>query len=69
MKPKKFENREENNMKYRVTINQNLKYNETLIGEFDDLAGVQIFVKTIIDHFERVKVSIEVVTDEEGADE
>lgn len=56
-------------MKYRVTINQNLKYNETLIGEFDDLAGVQIFVKTIIDHFERVKVSIEVVTDEEGADE
>lgn len=59
-------------MKYVVTINQNLKYNETLIGEFDDLTGVQIFVKTIIAHFERVKVSIEVVTDapdEEGADE
>lgn len=59
-------------MKYVVTINQHIKYGETLIGEFDDLAEVQGFIETIIAHFEQVSVSIAVVTDEpdeEGADE
>ena len=56
-------------MKYRVTINQKLKYNETIVGEFNNLTEVQTFIETVIAHFEKASIGIEVITGEEGADE
>ena len=51
-------------MKYIVKINQKLQYNETLIGEFTNLAVVQQFVETVINHFENVSVNISIEMEE-----
>lgn len=51
-------------MKYKVTINQQLKYTEVVEGIFDDLAEVQQFIETVMKHFINVSVSIDVITEE-----
>lgn len=53
-------------MKCIVTIIQKRKYDETLVGEFDNLAVVQQFIDMITKHFKDVAISIEVVTEEEA---
>lgn len=55
-------------MKYNVTIRQNIKYQETLTGTFENLAVAQQFIEVVMKHFEEVSVTIEVVT-EEAAEE
>ena len=55
-------------MKYNVTIQQNIKYQETITGTFENLAVAQQFIETVMKHFEEVSVTIEVVT-EEAAEE
>ena len=55
-------------MKYNVTIRQNIKYQETLTGTFENLAVAQQFIETVMKHFDEVSVTIEVVT-EEAAEE
>lgn len=54
-------------MKYNVTVKQTLKYQETITGTFTNLAVAQQFIETVINHFEEVSISIEVIT--EGEDE
>lgn len=55
-------------MKYRVVIHQDLKYGETVIGTFDNLNVAQNYIEMTVKHFDAVKVSIEVVTDDEEAE-
>lgn len=55
-------------MKYKVSINQQLKYTEVIEGIFDDLAEVQQFIETVMTHFENVSVSIDVVKENEVAE-
>jgi len=52
-------------MKYNVTIKQNIKYQETITGTFENLAVAQQFIEAVMKHFEEVSVTIEVETDEE----
>lgn len=56
-------------MKYKVSIMQRLKYNDTITGTFSSLAVVQQFIETIINHFEKVEISIDVITKEEAEDD
>lgn len=50
-------------MKYKVTITQQIKYSDQIIGIFDNLAEVQQFIETIMAHFEKVSVGIDVVAE------
>lgn len=52
-------------MKFKVTITQNLKYHDTITGMFTSLVLVQQFIETVLNHFEAVSVSIDVITEEE----
>lgn len=56
-------------MKYKVSVMQRLKYNDTITGTFSSLAVVQQFIETVINHFEKVEISIDVVTKEEDEDD
>ena len=56
-------------MKYRIIIHQRIKYNDNLMGYFDDLAEAQKFIETVLKHFEKTDVSIEVITPGEEEDE
>ena len=55
-------------MKYRVIVNQDLKYGETIIGTFGNLVVAQNYIELTMKHFDKVKISIEVVTDDEEAE-
>lgn len=55
-------------MKYIITVRQELKYSETLQGTFDDLVEVQQFIETVMKHFEKVSIHIEIVTDDTEVD-
>ena len=55
-------------MKYRVVIHQDLKYGETVIGTFDYLEVAQSYIELTVKYFDKVKISIEVVTDNEEAE-
>ena len=52
-------------MKYNVTIRQNIKYQETLVGTFENLAIAQQFIDMVLKHFEEISVTIDLVTEEE----
>ena len=56
-------------MKYKVSVTQRLKYSDTITGTFSNLAIVQQFIETIVNHFEEVEISIDVITKEEEEDE
>lgn len=56
-------------MKYRVSVTQRLKYSDTITGTFSNLAVVQQFIETIVNHFEEVEISIDVITKEEEEDD
>lgn len=58
-------------MKYRVIVHQEMKYGETITGTFDNLEVAQSYIELTMKHFDNVRISIEVVTDEdeEGVDE
>lgn len=56
-------------MKYKVSVTQRLKYNDTITGTFSSLAVVQQFIETIVNHFEEVEISIDVITKEEDEDD
>ena len=51
-------------MKYKVTITQQIKYGEQIVGIFDNLADVQQFIETVMEHFEKVSVGIDVIAEE-----
>ena len=55
-------------MKYRVIVHQEMKYGETIIGTFDNLEIAQAYIELTMKHFDKVKISIEVVTDDEEAE-
>ena len=50
-------------MKYKVKITQRLEYGQDIIGTFQSLMEVQEFVETVFEHFENVRIEIEVVTE------
>lgn len=52
-------------MKYRVIVHQEMKYGETITGTFDNLEVAQSYIELIMKYFDKVKISIEVVTDED----
>ena len=53
-------------MKYTVKITQRLKYDETLIGTFNEMMEIFAFIDLIIHHFDHVvKIEIEVSNDKE----
>lgn len=56
-------------MKYKVSVTQKMKYNDTITGDFTSLAVVQQFIETVIKHFEQVEISIYVVMDEKEAED
>lgn len=63
-----FPYREENNMKYRVIVHQEMKYGETITGTFDNLEIAESYIELTMKHFDNVRISIEVVTDDEEAE-
>lgn len=52
-------------MKYRVIVHQEMKYGETITGTFDNLEVAQSYIELTMKYFDKVKISIEVVTDED----
>lgn len=56
-------------MKYIITVKQELKYMETIMGIFGDLIEAQQFIETVMRHFEKVSIHIEIVTDDAEVDE
>lgn len=56
-------------MKYEITITQEVKYRDDIIGTFTNLAVAQQFIETVIRHFEKVSVSIRVITESEAVEE
>lgn len=52
-------------MKYIVTVHQEMKYGETITGTFDNLEVAQSYIELTMKHFDNVRISIEVVTDED----
>ena len=59
MKPKKFENREENSMTYEIRIDQPNRYGtDTIKGEFESGSEAEAFVETVMEHFQNVTVEI-----------
>lgn len=59
------QNRGGETMKYIVTVIQNIKYTDRIKGKFTNLAVVQQFVEMVSKHFEKVSISIDVVTEDE----
>ena len=55
-------------MKYIVTVHQEMKYGETITGTFDNLEVAQSYIELIMKYFDKVKISIEVVTEDEEAE-
>ena len=58
-------------MKFKITITQDIKYGETIIGYFDALDWDKMykFINAIVLHFEKTHVEIELIADEEEQDE
>lgn len=52
-------------MKYRVIVHQEMKYGETITGTFDNLEVAQSYIELTMKHFDKVKIIIEVATDDE----
>ena len=57
--------------KFTVTITQELKYTDRLIGTFDNMDEVNEFVTVVMKHFDRIKIDItvEIVTPEDEKEE
>lgn len=55
-------------MKYKIIIHQELRYGENVIGTFDNLEVAQSYIELTMKHFDKVKITIEVVTDDEEAE-
>ena len=52
-------------MLYRVTLKQKIKYDETVVGHFDNFVDVMNFARSIIENFDSVTITIEKVDFEE----
>lgn len=52
-------------MIYRVTIDQEIKYRETVIAEFSEYADAIEFIGVVLIHCKAVKASVEVIDEEE----
>lgn len=52
-------------MLYRATLKQKIKYDETVVGHFDNFDDVMNFAQSIIEHFDNVTITIEKVDIEE----
>ena len=52
-------------MLYRVILKQKIKYDETVVGHFDNFVDVMNFARSIIEHFDSVTITIEKVDFEE----
>lgn len=52
-------------MIYRVTIEQDIKYRETVIAEFSEYADAMEFIGAVLIHCKNVKASVEAVDEEE----
>ena len=52
-------------MIYRVTIEQDIKYRETVIAEFSEYADAMDFIRTVLFHCEKAKANIEPFDEEE----
>ena len=50
---------------YKVTVRQNLKYNETIEGTFEEYWCAMRFIGSILEHFNNSEVTIVKVEEEE----
>ena len=59
------------NYKFTVTVTQELKYTEILVGTFDNMDEVNEFVTVVMKHFDKIKIdiSVEIVTPEDEKEE
>lgn len=53
-------------MMYRVTMKQKVKYDETVVGCFDNFEAAMNFMKLAMEHFTNVVVSVEVIEEHEA---
>ena len=56
-------------MKYKVAVTQQIKYSDTLEGVFDSLVEVQQFIDTVMAHFEKISISIDVINESEESED
>ena len=50
---------------YKITINQDLKYNETLIGKTKTFDAAINVAREMLNNFDKVSITIRLVSDEE----
>lgn len=56
-------------MKYIVSVTQHIKYTDTITGTFASLTKAQEFIEMVMEHFDRVGISIDVETEDQEAAE
>lgn len=52
-------------MIYRVTVNQEIKYSDSVVAEFSEYADAVEFIGVVLIHCRNVKATIEAVDEEE----
>ena len=57
-------------MRYKVTIHQELKYGETIVGYFDcrekEVERMYEFIDCVVSHFKNAEAAIEMVPEEDN---